>query len=308
MSHEPNFFPRKLGSLFVNTKENRKRKRRKGWYALVTGNSFLLLFTLYLPICAPSLFAMRIVSLLPSDTEILQALGAGHEVVGVTRYDTLLKQVDPPQDVGDLLQPNMEKIVALHPDLILAGLWSSSRIVPRLRAMGFRVEEFASPRSFEETYASIRRVAQAIGRPGAARLVIERMQRRLAAIRQEAAKLPHRLRTYIEIDQPYWTVGGKDFLSEAVALAGGDTIFGDLTQKAVQVSPEVIIARDPELIISFHAKRDAIAGRPGWSAVSAVKKGFVVDDVSEDLLTHPSPRLVGGIQQLLERILALENR
>ena len=92
---------------------------------------------------------MRIVSLLPSNTEILDALGAGSEVVGVTPHDTPNPLFPNRANVGDLLHPNIERIVALKPDLIVAGTWHSSRAVPRLQSMGYNVIEVPLPHSMQ---------------------------------------------------------------------------------------------------------------------------------------------------------------
>ena len=253
-------------------------------------------------------WALRIVSLMPSNTEILDALGAGKEVVGVTRYDHPEERAGHPQNVGDWITPSLETIVALHPDLVLAGYWTSSHIVPRLQAMGFQVMEIKNPTSIEGIYETIRMIAQAIGRPEASPPIIQTMRERLAKVQSQTRALPHRLRTYIEVDRPFWTVGGHDFLSEAAACAGSDNIFSDVQKSAAQVSPEMVIERNPELIISFEAKRNEIQRRAGWDTLAAVRKGFIIDDLNRDLLSRPSPRLVEGVEALAQRIQALEKQ
>jgi iron complex transport system substrate-binding protein len=145
-----------------------------------------------------------------------------------------------------------------------------------------------------------------VGREAAAKRVIDDMQRRLTRVQERSRRLARRLRTYIEIDRPYWTVSSHDFLSQAFALAGADNIFPDLKQQAVQVSPEVIVQRNPELIVSFDAKRPEIQGRAGWESTSAVRTGFIIDDLAQENLTHPSPQLVVGVEALITRIESLE--
>jgi iron complex transport system substrate-binding protein len=268
----------------------------------------LLLFIGCLSFTAVPAYALRIVSLLPSDTEILEALGAGNDLVGVTRFDTLLTRKPGMGDIGDFMHPNMEKIVSLKPDLIVAGYWTSSHIVPRLRTLGYTVVQIKPPKSVEEIYLSFRDLAQAAGRPAAAEPVIQDMKRRLESVHQRAQKLPRRLKTYIEIDNPFWTVGGEDYLSEVMKLAGADNIFSDLTHQAGQVSPEVIVERNPELIVTFSDDRAGIQSREGWSKLKAVQTGYIIDDFPQDPLSRPSPPLAAAMEQFVGRLEKLEKR
>lgn len=268
----------------------------------------LLSILLFVTMCAGPAHAKRIISLLPSNTEILQAVGAGPEIVGVTRFDELLTQTTAVASIGDFIHPNVEKIVELKPDLIVAGYWTSSHIVPHFKKMGYTVLEVRPPKSLEEIYASIRVLAQAADRPHAAEPVIQNMKDRLEKVRQRAKHLPRRLKTYIEVDRPYWTIGTPDYLSEALALAGADNIFSDLKRQAAQVSPEVILERQPDLIIAFKAKRTEIAARPGWQTLPAVKSGLVLDDLPENALSRSSPPLVQGIEIFIERLEKLERQ
>jgi len=266
---------------------------------LLTKLGFLFLFGC---VAAP-VWALRIVSLLPSNTEILESLGAGDQVVGVTRFD---RPAPGRVIIGDFFQPNLEKIVALKPDLIVTGLWASSRTGASLKTLGYRLVEIPNPHSLEELYGSIRQLAATIQRPSDAERVIADMKARLSRVQARAALLPRHLRTYIEIDPPFWTIGGHDFLNEAVSLAGADNIFSDLTRPSAQVSPEVIVQRDPELIISFDLKKAEIARRSGWGSVSAVRSGHILDDLDRDALSRPSPRVVSGVEDLEQRIEELQ--
>jgi iron complex transport system substrate-binding protein len=247
-------------------------------------------------------WALRIVSLLPSNTEVIEALGAGDEVVGVTRFDGLLKRNPKVGDIGDFMHPNMEKIVSLKPDLIVAGYWTSSHIVPRLTQMGYKVVQIRSPQSIGEIYQSIEELAKVIGRPKAAQPIIEKMKAQFEAVRRRGDLLPKRLKIYIEIDSPYWTIGGKDYLNEAFALAGVDNIFADLPRPSGQVSPEMIVERNPDVILVFYSTRDEVLSREGWGQVDAIRKGFVIDDFPQDGLSRPSPALASTINEFVGRM------
>lgn len=243
--------------------------------------------------------ALRIVSLLPSNTEILESLGAGEEVVGVTVFEPKKQNREW---IGDLVHPNMEKIVSLKPDMIAAGLWKSSRAAPRLRAMGYRVVEIPNPRSVQDLYETIRRLAEAIGRPERADPVIAGMKRRFSRLQRVSRQWPRPFRAYIEISRGHWTPGGPDFITETFRMAGADNIFSDIPEEAAQVSSEVIVRRNPEVIITFAIPKEEIARRPGWRMIEAVKRGAILDDLDRDALSRPSPRLLDGLEQLSARL------
>ncbi len=264
----------------------------------------LLTFAICLLTCRLSLSA-RIVSLLPSNTEILESLGSGDEIVGVTRFD---RPASGRVVVGDFFQPNLEKIISLKPDLIVSGLWASSRTGAALKKMGYRIVEIPNPHSMDELYGSIREISKSVHRESAAETVIADMKARLTRVAERAKALHSRLRAYIEIDPPFWTIGGHDFLSEALAFAGVDNIFSDLKRPSAQVSPEVIVERNPELIISFDLTQAEVGRRQAWSTIAAVKNGFVLDNLDRDALSRPSPNVVRGVEELETRIEQLRGK
>ncbi len=260
----------------------------------------LLLFGLL--VCPVFSWALRIVSLVPSNTEIVEALGAGEEIVGVTIFD----ETKPGRKViGDFLNPSMELIVSLKPDVILGGNWENVKTVPELRRMGYRVIEVAVPQRLSDIDVAIRQVADAIGQPKAAEPVIRSMKTRIDQIAKRGRALPRRFSTFIEIDTGLWTVSANDFISEAVLLCGGDNIFAELKAIAGQVSSESVVARKPELIIAFSMPKSVIAKRPGWASLPAVRQGRILDDIPHTL-THPSPRIVEGMEALISRMESLE--
>jgi iron complex transport system substrate-binding protein len=274
--------------------------RIRSWAFFMSSNKLFIAFGLLVATLQPA-WALRIVSLLPSNTEILESIGAGSDVVGVTRYDGMLKRRKDVTPVGDLMTPNMEQIISLQPDVIVAGYWTSSHIVPRLRKLGFDVLEIRNPRTLEEMYGTIRQLAKAARRPEAAERVIGDLKNNFDRLRNRAARLPRRS-IYIEIDRPYWTIGGVDFLSEALGVAGCDNIFSDIKRPAAQVTPEMIVQRDPEVIIAFKSGRAEIASRAGWTTIRAVKSGRVWDDLPEDALSRPGPALPVGLEALIKRL------
>ena len=244
----------------------------------------------------------RIVSLAPNLTELLFELGVGAQVVGVTNYCGYPPEALSVEKIGGFISPSLEKILSLEPDLVLSERWTSSKTVPTLRRLGLNVVEAPSPFSLSEIYQLIRITGNAIGRSDRAEQLIRWTADQVGQIREVATSFSHRLSLYVEIDPPSWTVGRRSFVTEAIFLAGARNIFADVNRPALQASKEVIVLKDPEVILSFDASADEIGQRPGWGRVRAVRNGFIIDDLNQDLLTHGNHRLVEGMRQLQARL------
>ena len=246
--------------------------------------------------------ARRLVSLAPNLTGLLFELGAGDQVVGVTRYCDYPAEARSREQVGDFIQPSLEKMVALRPDLILAERWPSSRTVERLRQLRLPVQELTSPTSLEEIYGLVVQVGELVQREPEAADLVARMRRQADSIAKVSDGFPYRPGLYLEIDLPTWTVGGPSFSSEAIRFCGARNIFDDLEIAAPQVSEEEIIVRNPAIIVSFAATAEEIRRRPGWSGIEAVRRGRIIDNFEEALLSRGNHRLLVGMEQLQQRI------
>lgn len=244
----------------------------------------------------------RLVSLAPNLTGLLFELGAGDQVVGVTRYCDYPAEARNREQVGDFIHPSLEKMVALRPDLILAEHWPSSRTVERLRRLRLPVQELTSPTSLEEIYRLVVQVGKLVQREPEAADLVARMRRQADSIAEVSDGFPYRPGLYLEIDLPTWTVGGPSFSSEAIRFCGARNIFDDLEIAAPQVSEEEIIVRNPAIIVSFAATAEEIRRRPGWSGIEAVRRGRIIDDFEEALLSRGNHRLLVGMEQLQQRI------
>ncbi len=250
----------------------------------------------------PQWVGSRIVSLAPNLTSLLFGLGHGAQVVGVTTYCD-----DPPEallreKVGSFLSPNLEKILDLNPDLVLAESWSSSRTVPRLRQLGLEVFEVPTPQSLAEVRQLIRDLGRVLENVAGADQLVQRMDDQLVRIREHAATLDWRPKVYLEIDVPAWTVGSVSFTNEALEISGFENLFGDLSQAAPRVSSEAVIERNPDIIVSFAATASQIAARPGWHAISAVQRNWIIDDFPEAWLSRGNHRLTDGMKGFQERV------
>ncbi len=248
---------------------------------------------------------VRIVSLAPNLTEILFDLGVGDQVVGVTKYFSGSSQGQDKEDIGDFLNPNLEKIASLTPTLVIAEHWPSSRTVPRLKEFGLPVLETISPTSLDEIYQIIQEVGKVVDRSQQAEALIHTMKERIRVVQNRAAQLSYRPTVYIEVDLPTWTIGKRSFITEAFHLAGARNLFDDVEKRALQASKETIIDRNPDIILTYTVSGPVISQRPGWDRIKAVKNGRILDDFDRDLLSHGNHRLIEGMEKFQARILAM---
>ena len=270
----------------------------------------LILFALQASRRAPSSQSVpqedvRIVSLAPNLTEILFELGVGEQVVGVTKYFSDSSQGQQKEEIGDFFNPNLEKIVSLEPSLVIAEHWPSSRTVPRLKEFGLPVLETISPTSLEEIYQIIREVGKVVDRSQPAETLIQSMKKRLRVVKERAVQLSDRPSVYIEVDLPTWTIGKRSFITEAFHLCGARNLFDDVEKRALQASKETIIARNPDIILTYTVSASLISQRPGWDQIKAVQNGRILDDFDRALLSHGNHRLIEGMEKFQARILTM---
>jgi len=270
----------------------------------------LILFALQASRRAPSSQSVsqedvRIVSLAPNLTEILFELGVGEQVVGVTKYFSDSSQGQQIEEIGDFFNPNLEKIVSLKPTLVIAEHWPSSRTVPRLKEFGLPVLETISPTSLEEIYQIIREVGKVVDRSQPAETLIQSMKERLRVVKERAVQLSDRPSVYIEVDLPTWTIGKRSFITEAFHLCGARNLFDDVEKRALQASKETIIARNPDIILTYTVSASLISQRPGWDQIKAVQNGRILDDFDRSLLSHGNHRLIEGMEKFQARILTM---
>jgi len=245
---------------------------------------------------------LRIVSLMPSNTEILFALGLGDAVVGVTDYcnypPELEKAVEEGriQRMGDSYNVNEELLVSLEPDLVLFGFASDA--VERLAGLGIKAEVIY-PKSLEETYASIRLIGELAGCQSEAEKLAADMEAAVAAVKEKAAAVPdaEKPRVLMLLDLDYLYVAGAGTLeNELIAAAGGINVVE--VQDYPQINEEAIINYNPDIILCSFPFRDRIlAEKEAWKGIAAVQNEAVYD-VDGDLINRPGPRLVQGLEQL----------
>ena len=248
----------------------------------------------------------RIISIAPSNTEILFALGLEDKIVGITNYCNFPEETKNIEKIGETFPLNLEKIVSLKPDLILAYAGQLKEI-PRLRELGLKVIVI-EPLNLQETLKSIQMVATVGGIPEKGNILVENLSQRIDQIKTAVFNLKINKRPKIFIGGIYetiWTPGEGTLFNELISLAGGINIAAGFSGWT-KISSEFIVKEDPDIIIipigamnpGDELKiKENIYQRPGWSNLSAVKtqKIFIVN---EDLFFRPGPRLVDGLERL----------
>lgn len=249
--------------------------------------------------------AQRIVSLAPSNTEILFAIGAGDQVVGRDQLSDYPEAAKNVTDVGSTFQAlNTELIVSLQPDLVLAAEINTPEQVKQLEDLGLTVYYLKNPHTLEEMYGNLEIVAQLTGHESEAAALIESLKARVAAVDEKIAPISSRPSVFYEMDatdpaKPY-TAGKGTFITQLIERAGGYNIASDL-EEYPQMSLEQVVAADPAFIILGDARYgispESVAQRPGWENLTAVKNGNVLP-FNDDLVSRPGPRLVDALEEL----------
>jgi ABC-type Fe3+-hydroxamate transport system substrate-binding protein len=253
----------------------------------------------------------RIVSLIPAVTEMLFAIGAGPRVVAVSSFDTYPPDVETLPRVGALVDPDLERILSLRPDLVVVyGSQSDLRAQLERAGVATYVYEHAG---LADVTSTIRRVGARVGQAEAAAALAASIERQLAAIRARTAERP-RPRTLIVMGREsgalrgIYASGGVGFIHDMVTAAGGDNVFGDIRQQAVQATAELILARRPEVILELRVgtlSADEIARETAaWRALSslpAVRDHRIVI-LTDPRTVIPGPRVAEGTEAI-ERVL-----
>ena len=254
--------------------------------------------------------AERIVSLAPSTTEILFAIGAGDQVVGREDFANYPEEaLDIPSIGGTFGELNVEAILDLEPDLVLAAPLTSPEQIASLTDVGLTVFQMSNPVGMDGMYDSLRTAAQLTGHEQEAEVLIESLQARVAAVEAVIANAATTPLVFYELDSTDptapWTSGPGTFIDTLITMAGGENL-GELYEGDwVQVSAEELIAQDPEIIILgdyiWGITPEDVAARPGWDGISAVQNDRVYP-FNDDTASRPGPRLVDGLEEMAKLI------
>jgi len=258
---------------------------------------------------------LRIVSMAPSSTEILFALGLGDRVVGVTQYCNYpplvneLKEKGKLTVIGGFWTPDVEKIVALRPDLVIgySSIPSHVDAAERLESMNVTVL-LLFPRYLNDVFDNIVSIGKACGKFKEAQELVDQLRARVESVVEKVRGLP-KVKVYFELwFDPLMSVGPGTFIDELIGLAGGENVFHDAKSSWPVVDSEQVILKNPEVIVlpdnymsDYNVSVEQVRSRPGWQAISAVKNNriYFIDD---DMIFRPGPRLVDALELLAKYI------
>jgi iron complex transport system substrate-binding protein len=241
-------------------------------------------------------YPRRIVSLSPTVTEDLFAIGAGKQVVAVDQDSNYPKQA--PRTSLSGYTPNVEAIAKYHPDLVLIS-FDPGNFASQLRKLGIKVVNEPAAANLWQAYREIRRLGTLTGHPARARNVVRRMQEQLKAIVRSVPRSRRHLRVYHELDPTYYSATSKTFIGHVYRLFGFRNIAdaADTTGSGYpQLSAEYIVQQDPQIIVLADTKccgqtPATVAARPGWDTIAAVRHHRVVG-VDDDVASRWGPRIV----------------
>ena len=248
----------------------------------------------------------RIVTLAPNLTEIVYALGIEDRLVGDTNYCDTPPAAKQKPHVGNPVNPSLEAIVALHPDLVLATT-SINRVetADALQKVGIAVYT-SDPHTVRGMLESIARLAELMGAAEQGEQLVARLQKRLDVVQARVAEKPLAHVLFVVQEEPLITVGQNTFIADALRWAGAESVIIS-NHNWPQISIEEVVRLQPDYIVFASDHGDAAAQdladlrkRPGWQGLDAVEMGHVVD-ISEEV-ARPSPGLVDAIEELARKV------
>ncbi len=243
----------------------------------------------------------RIISLAPSITEILYALGAEGELVGDTNYCDYPPEAKLKPHVGEVVNPSLERIVALKPDLVFGTAEANRReVIDQLARVGIPLYGLTA-HNLEQTFVSIQDVGEVLGRHKEARQLLAGLRARAATVEKRVAGQPRPKVLFVVWYRPLITAGPDTFISDLIHRAGGISISDDLRGEWPRLSLEVALQRDPDVILipkteAFSPTLEQFEKLPGWKDLRAVKDRRLYF-VPETIL-RPCPRLVGALEEV----------
>jgi len=248
--------------------------------------------------------AQRVLAMAPHVTELLFAAGGGAKIVGAVNYSDYPEAAKRIPQIGSNRQIDMERAIALKPDLIVVWMHGSSeRQVDELRALGIPMFH-SEPRKLDDIAASLQKMGRLMGTEAVADPAAARLRQELAGLRKQYANRPPVRLFYQVWDKPLYTLNGTHIVSDAIAVCGGVNIFASLKVTAPIVNVEAVLQEDPEAIFSTGERSLDDGGVNLWKPyanMTAVKRAnlFRLDG---NLLNRAGPRMVAGTAALCEKL------
>jgi len=250
----------------------------------------------------------RIVSLAPSNTEILFALGLENRVVGVTKYCNYPPKIKDFKKSGRIVviggykDPDVEKIISLSPDLVLASKIQSDSTIPELESAG--ITAFAiDPNNLSSVLQSIEKVGKITGRDAEASELVRNMESRINSVSEKVNPLERKRVFYLLWHDPLQTAGAGTVQDEIIEIAGGANIFHDLSGYPL-IDPEAIVQKNPEIIITGVGTGEKRNDSLNWAKAedsineTAAREGNRIYQIQGDLVTRAGPRIVDALEMM----------
>jgi iron complex transport system substrate-binding protein len=253
--------------------------------------------------------AKKIVSLSPSNTEILFALGAGPQVIGRDEFSDYPEEAKQATSVGGSMgKYNLEEITALQPDLVLAAEINTPEQVKSLEDLKITVYYLSNPKDIDGLYTNLETVGKLTGHVKEADALVASSKKRVDAV-MNAKKTGQSVKVFYELDgsdpaKP-WTAGKGTYVDILMGMAGGTNIAQSAGDGWIQMSQEAVIAANPDIILlgdsAYGTTPAIVAARPGWDQIAAVKNNTVYP-FDDNTVSRPTPRIIDGLEKLAEII------
>ena len=250
-------------------------------------------------------YPQKIVSISPSTTEILFAIGAGGQVVGRDDLSLFPEEALAVTSVGALWgELPTEAILALEPDLVVAAQIISEDQVKALRDLGLNVYWQANPATYEELWDNLRDFGKLTGHEDETETLVAGLEARVKTVQEKIAPLSDHPSVFYELDATDpanpWTTGAGTFIDYIISMAGGANAASALQGDYAQISAEALIAVNPDIILLSDAlygvTPESVAERPGWDVITAVVNGAIYP-IDPNIMSVPGPRLVEALEE-----------
>jgi iron complex transport system substrate-binding protein len=254
--------------------------------------------------------ANRIISMAPSNTELLFSVGAGAQVVGRDEFSDYPAEAKVLPSVGGSMgKYNLEQIASLQPDLVLGSALNTAEQVKALEDLNLKVYVVPNPSDLEGLYINLETLGKLTGREEESATLVKSLIRRVNAVQVTLSGTTTRPKVFYELDgsdatKP-WTSGPGTFVDMLITQAGGANVAAGLSSSWAQISQEELLAQNPEIILlgdaAYGTTPEQVAQRAGWGEIAAVKGNHILT-FDDNLVSRPGPRLVDGLEILAKLI------
>jgi iron complex transport system substrate-binding protein len=247
----------------------------------------------------------KIVSLAPSNTELVYALGLGDKLVGVDEFSNYPEEAKQKEKVGGYNDTNIERVVALNTDLVLASTNVTPQLITSLEGRGLKVVVL-NPPNLAGVVANIKLLAQIANVLDKGEQLAGDFQKKLDDVAAKVKNASTKPKVFYELDPTLFTVGPGSFVDDMIQKAGGQNIVTDASNPFPQLSQEAVVAKDPDVIlvtvyIGGGDTPDKVLSRPGWENISAVKNKRVYG-LDADIVSRPGPRAAQGVELIAKAL------